>query len=387
MIPYGRQTISEDDVAAVVEVLRGDWLTQGPAVERFERAVAEHCGVEHAIACANGTAALHLAYLGLGLAPGDLLWTSPNTFVATANAARFCGADMGFVDIERDTLNMSVDALEARLADAERSGRLPDVVVPVHFGGAACDMMRISELSRRYGFTVVEDASHAIGGAYRGTPVGACERSSAAVFSFHPVKIVTTGEGGMVVTNDDAIAERARLLRTHGITRDPMEMEHCAEGPWYYEQLELGFNYRITDIQCALGASQMRRLDEFVARRNELARRYDELLAGLPVAPQRVPDDVLSAYHLYVVRLDLGAIGPRTRTEVFAWMRASEVGVNVHYIPVHLQPYYERLGFGRGDLPEAERYYAGALTLPLYPAMSEDDQDAVVAALREAVGA
>lgn len=381
MIPYARQWISEADVAAVVDVLRSDFLTQGPAVEVFERAVADYCGAKHAVAVANGTAALHLACMACDLGPGSLLWTSPITFAASANCARYVGADVDFVDIDPATLNMSIDALATKLEKAELTQRLPDVVVPVHFGGASCDMARVRELAERYGFLVVEDASHAVGGRYRGEAVGSGRYSDAVVFSFHPVKIVTTGEGGMVVTNGDGLAERVRLLRTHGMTRDPASMQGPAEGPWYYQQVELGYNYRLTDIQAALGTSQMKRVDDFVARRNELARLYQEQLKGLPIRWQRVPDDVISAYHLFVIRLE-----QHDRAEVFTALRGADIGVNVHYIPVHLHPYYRRRSFGAGDFPAAEEYYSGAITLPLYPLMENKDVEHVVTTLRQALG-
>lgn len=380
MLPYGRQWISDEDVQAVVDVLQSDFLTQGPAIETFESTVSTYCGAGHAVAVSNGTAALHLACMALGLGPGGLLWTSPITFVASANCARYVGADVDFVDIDPDTYNLSVEALSAKLESAERTGRLPDVVVPVHFGGASCDMASIRQLADRYGFRVLEDASHAIGGRYRERPVGSCEYSDAAVFSFHPVKIVTTGEGGMVMTNHADVAERARTLRTHGITRDANRMRGDSEGPWYYQQLELGFNYRITDIQAALGTSQMRRLDEWVDRRNELAARYAEQLGDLPVRWQSIGGDVRSAYHLFVVEVMRGS-----RAAVYDALRAAEIGVNVHYIPVHLQPYYRDLGFAPGDYPNAEAYYERAITLPLFPAMSERDVDTVVEALAKAV--
>jgi UDP-4-amino-4,6-dideoxy-N-acetyl-beta-L-altrosamine transaminase len=378
MIPYGKQWVSDEDIAAAVEVLKSDFLTQGPEIDRFERAVAEYCGVEHAVAVSNGTAALHVACMAAGLGPGDLLWTSPITFAASANCGRYVGADVDFVDIEPATLNMDVDALAAKLAVAEAEGRLPKMVVPVDFGGLSCDMRRIRELANRYGFLILEDAAHALGGRYLGEPVGSCRFSDMAMFSFHPVKSITTGEGGMIVTNDSVLADRMRLLRTHGITRDPSLMRGESEGGWYYEQVELGFNMRITDIQCALGRSQMARLDGFVSKRNELAERYRELLADLPLRWQSGTSDAYSAHHLFVVRLD----DAKSRSRVFDEMRNAGVNVNVHYIPVHLQPYYRDLGFAQGDLPNAEAYYAGALTLPLYPSMSERDQDAVVAALR-----
>lgn len=390
MIPYGHQSISEEDIAAVVDVLRGEWLTQGPAIERFEAAVADYCGVKHAVAVANGTAALHAAVWAAGLGPGDLLWTVPNTFVASANCARYVGADVDFVDIDPATLTMDARALESKLlATRESGGRLPEVVVPVHFAGQPCDMALIGELARDYGFRVIEDAAHAIGATYRGVPVGSCEHSDAATFSFHPVKIITTGEGGMVVTNDDIVAARAREFRTHGITRDPARMSGGSHGEWYYEQIALGYNYRMTDIQAALGASQMKRLDEFVERRIELAERYRVLLAGLPLVPQAPlanrggHPESRSAWHLFVVQLTAEA--SIDRGELFDRMRAAGVGVQVHYIPVHLHPYYRELGFGPGMFPQAEQYYQRALTLPLYPAMTEMQQDAVVDALREAL--
>jgi UDP-4-amino-4,6-dideoxy-N-acetyl-beta-L-altrosamine transaminase len=380
MIPYGRQTISQADIDAVVEVLRSDFLTQGPAVETFERTVASYCGVEHAVAVSNGTAALHLAAIAAGVRAGGLVWTSPITFVASANCARYLGADVDFVDIDPRSFNMSADALESKLEEAGRSGRLPDAVIPVHFGGVSCEMDRIHELSLRYGFAVIEDACHAIGGRYRDRPVGDCTYSSMAVFSFHPVKIVTTGEGGMVVTNDDEVAERLRIMRSHGIIRDRERLSSPVEGGWYYEQQELGFNYRLTDIQSALGTSQMTRIDEFVRRRNELAGMYAAALGELPVRLQSVPEDVLSAYHLLVIELD-----DADRAAVYEDLRRRGIGVNVHYIPVHLQPYYRALGFGEGDFPNAEAYYRDAITLPLFPGMRDEDVATVVEAVEGAL--
>jgi len=376
LIPYGRQWVSEDDIAAVVEVLRSDLITQGPMSDHFERVVAGYCGAEYAVAVSNGTAALHLAVMSLGLGPGGLLWTSPNTFVASANCARFVGADVDFVDIDPRTLNMSTAALAEKLESAEKNGLLPDVVVPVHFAGASCNMARIRELADRYGFKILEDAAHGIGGRYRDAPVGSCRYSDATTFSFHPVKIVTTGEGGMVLTNDARIAQQARLLHTHGVTRDESLMLGDSDGPWYYQQVALGYNFRITDIQAALGASQMRRIDEFISRRNEIAQEYLEAFAGLPVRCQRVPEDVLSAYHLFVVELEC-----HDRAVVYDRLRELNVGSAVHYIPVHLQPYYGDLGFRPGDFPCAEEYYSRALTLPMYPMMGDEDVRAVVTAL------
>ncbi|MDZ4167109.1 MAG: UDP-4-amino-4,6-dideoxy-N-acetyl-beta-L-altrosamine transaminase [Coriobacteriia bacterium] len=380
MIPYGHQWISEDDIAAVEAVLRSDFLTQGPAIERFETSVAEYCGAAYAVAVCNGTAALHLSCLALGLGAGSLLWTSPNTFVASANCARYVGADVNFVDIDPDTYNMSVDALAAKLERAERAGRLPTAVAPVHFGGASCDMAAIGELARKYNVRVLEDASHAIGGRYGDARVGSCEHSDMAVFSFHPVKIVTSGEGGMVVTNNAEIASYVRDLRTHGITRDTEKMRGVNVGGWYYEQLYLGLNYRMTDIQAALGTSQMTRIDEFVTRRNEIAARYIAALDGLPVRWQQVPEGVYSAYHLFVIELE-----QHRRAVVYDALREAGIGVNVHYIPVHLQPYYIGFGFSLGMFPNAEAYYERALTLPLYPAMTDADVDTVLAALASAL--
>lgn len=384
MIPYGRQYIDEEDIAAVEAVLRSDFLTQGPAIDRFEEKVARHCGARHAVAVSNATAALHLGALALGLGPGDSLWTSPITFVASANCGRYCGASVGFVDIDSRSWNLSVDKLAERLAEARVEGRVPKVVVPVHLAGQSCEMSAIAELSREYGFSIMEDASHAVGAFYRGKAVGNCEFSELAVFSFHPVKIIATGEGGMILTNRTELYEKLVRLRTHGITRDPRFMENEPAGPWYYEQIELGFNYRITDIQAALGTSQMGKLELFVETRRALAARYHGLLKELPVTLPWQHPDTGSSWHLYVVRLDLGRIG-KSHREVFEEMRASGIGVQLHYIPVHLQPYYRRLGFKRGEFPEAERYAEEAISLPLFYALSEEQQDAVVEALRRAL--
>ncbi len=381
-IPYARQDVDDQDVQAVVEVLRGDWLTQGPAIEAFERGLAAACAARHAVAVSNGTAALHLACRALGLGPGDRLWTSPNTFVASANCALYCGAAVDFVDIDPRTYNLSVERLAEKLTRAERDGTLPKVVVPVHFAGQPCEMAAIGELKRRYGFFVLEDGSHALGGAYRGEPIGCGRHSDATVLSFHPVKIVTTGEGGAVVTNDPALAERVALLRTHGITRDAARMVGDSHGGWYYEQVELGFNYRITDLQAALGLSQLRRLEAFVAARHRIAARYDEAFAALPLTVPYQHPDGRSAYHLYPIRLRLGELG-KTRREVFDALRARGILVNLHYIPVHTQPYYRRLGFSPGDFPEAERYYQEALSLPMFAGLSAEDQERVIQTLRE----
>lgn len=376
MITYGRQDIRQEDVDAVIDVLRSDFLTQGPAVPQFEAAVADKVGAEHTIAVNSATSALHVACVALGLGPGDVLWTSPITFVASANCARYCGADVDFVDIDPKTGNLCPNRLEEKLREAEVEGRLPKILVPVHLAGLSCDMARIGSLAKQYGVRVIEDASHAIGGRYGDTSVGSCENSDITVFSFHPVKIVTTGEGGMAVTRDAELARHMARLRSHGITRDPAEMTHEPDGPWYYQQLELGWNYRMTDIQAALGTAQMSRLDEYVSKRNELADRYDRLLEDLPLFRPSRSVGVRSAFHLYVVRVE----SSRHR-EVFEGLREREIGVNLHYIPVHLQPYYKALGFAHGDFPEAERYYAEAISLPLFPTMTEEMQNEVITAV------
>lgn len=385
MIPYGRQDITDADIEAVIAVLRSDFLTQGPAVPRFEQAVADRCGARHAVAVNSATSALHLACLALGLGPGDWLWTSPITFVASANCGLYCGARVDFVDIDPRTWNLCPLALERKLLQAEATGRLPRVVVAVHLCGQPCDMAALRALADRFGFRLVEDASHAIGARYRGEPVGNCRYSDITVFSFHPVKVITTAEGGMLTTNDAELATRLALLRSHGITRDPALMTQAPDGPWYYQQVTLGFNFRMTDVQAALGTSQLQRLDDYVARRQALAARYDHLLADLPLTlPWRHPD-THSAFHLYVVRLQ-GADTARRRA-VFEALQARGVGVNLHYIPVHTQPYYRALGDAVGPFPEADLYYAEAMSLPLFPALTENQQDMVATALREVLAA
>ena len=375
---YGHQDLDEADVAAVVAALRSGWLTQGPAVERFEQAVAQYCGARQAVAVSSGTAALHLACLALGLGPADRLWTTPNTFAASANCARYCGAQVDFVDIEAGSGNLSVERLAGKLAQAAAAGRLPHVVVPVHFAGRPCDMAGVRDLAARHGVRVVEDACHALGAAAGGRRVGGCAHSDVAVFSFHPVKSITTGAGGMVLTNDDALADRVRRLRSHGMTRDGALMPEPPDGPWRSAQLELGYNYRITDLQCALGARQLVRLDALVARRRERARRYAQLLAGLPLRLPEEPAGLDSAWHLYVVRFDDAA----RRGAAFAALAAAGFDCQVHYYPVHLQPYYRQFGFKPGDFPEAERHYREALSLPLFPALADADQQRVAEALR-----
>lgn len=380
MIPYGRQSISEEDIAAVVAVLRSDWITQGPCIDAFERALAGYCGVAHGVAVANATAALHIACLALGVGPGDWVWTSPNTFLASANCALYCGAQVDFVDIDPLTYNISVAALQEKLRQASLDGVLPAVLIPVHFAGQSCDMKAIGALARQYGCRVIEDASHAVGADYQAGKVGNCAFSDMTVFSFHPVKILTTAEGGMVMTNSAALSQALQRLRSHGMTRAPADLQNKNEGAWYYEQIELGYNYRITDLQAALGLSQLASLDRFVARRRELAARYDRLLANLPLVLPRQAGYGRSAYHLYPVW-----VASERRRVVFDALRAQGIGANVHYLPVYLQPYYQMLGFRVGKCPQAEHFYRGAISLPLFYSMTDDEQDQVVAALSSAL--
>lgn len=384
MIPYGRQDITQNDIDAVIAVLQSDFLTQGPMVPRFEQRVSDHVGAKYAVAVNSATSALHVACMVLGLGPDDWLWTSPITFVASANCALYCGAKVDFVDIDPHTYNLSPQALERKLEHAEREGKLPKILVAVHLCGQSCDMHAIHALAQQYGFKVIEDASHAIGGRYKGQPIGNCEYSDITVFSFHPVKIITTAEGGMALTNDAELARMMGLYRSHGITRDATQMSHAPDGPWYYQQIALGYNYRMTDLQAALGVSQMDRLDAYVARRHELARRYDELLANLPITCPRQHPDSYSGLHLYVIRLQLGKVSCSQR-EVFESLRDQGVGVNLHYIPVHTQPYYKQFGFKPGDYPQAERYYQEAISLPMYQNLTDEQQDQVILALRKAL--
>ena len=366
-IPYGRQEITETDIRAVIDVLRSDFLTQGPTVAAFELDVAQYCGTKHAVAVNSATSALHLACLVLDVGKGDIVWTSPISFVASANCALYCGAEVDFVDIDPQTYNMSVSNLAEKLARAEKLNRLPKVVIPVHLCGQACEMADIQALAQHYGFKIIEDASHAIGGKYRGQPIGNSLYSDITVFSFHPVKIITTGEGGMALTNSEVLAQRMAQLRSHGITRDPKQMTSEPDGPWYYQQIDLGFNYRMTDIQAALGLAQMKRLDTYVSQRNQLTKRYNEMLEILPlILPWQHPD-CYSASHLYIIRLKLADIG-KSHRKFFENLRAKGIGVNLHYIPIYLQPYYKKIGFNTGHCPEAERYYEAVsythLTLP-----------------------
>ena len=384
MIPYGRQEITQADIDAVVGVLQSDFLTQGPQVPLFEKSVAEHVGARHALAVNSATSALHIACLALGLGPGDWLWTTPITFVASANCGLYCGAQVDFVDIDPRTYNLCPQALEHKLVAAQAAGRLPKVVVAVHLCGQPCDMAAIHALGQRFGFKIIEDASHAIGGKYKGEFIGNGRYSDITVFSFHPVKIITTAEGGMALTNDAELANKMALLRSHGITRDAAQMTHAPDGPWYYQQIDLGFNYRMTELQAALGVSQMARLDQYVARRHELATRYDALLANLPVTHPWQHPDSYSGLHLYVIRLQFDRIG-KTHRQVFDALREQGVGVNLHYIPVHTQPYYQSMGFKAGDFPEAERYYAEAISLPMFQAMTAAQQEQVVKAVKSSI--
>lgn len=385
MIRYGQQEITQADIDAVVSVLCSTNLTQGPTIPAFEQAVIDVTGARHAFAVNSATSALHIACLALELGPGDWLWTSPNTFVASANCGLYCGAKVDFVDTDPRTYNLCPVALEAKLQQAEQEGRLPKIVVPVHLTGQPCDMEAIHALSQKYGFRIIEDASHAIGGRYKGQPIGNGRYSDITVFSFHPVKIITTGEGGMALTNDDALATRLGLFRSHGITRDPNLMTQEMDGPWYYQQVALGLNYRITDIQAALGVSQMTRLSQYVTRRQEIAARYDRLLTDLPVMlPWQHPDSY-SAFHLYVIRMQLDKIAPVSHRQVFEALRAADIMVNLHYIPVHTQPYYKAMGFQNGDFPESEQYYREAISIPMHPSLTDEEQDFVVATLRAAL--
>ncbi|MFD1983352.1 UDP-4-amino-4,6-dideoxy-N-acetyl-beta-L-altrosamine transaminase [Mesorhizobium newzealandense] len=385
MIRYGQQDITQADIDAVVGVLTSANLTQGPNIPKFERSVIARTGARHGVAVNSATSALHIACLALDLGPGDFLWTSPNTFVATANCALYCGAQVSFVDVDPRTYNLCPRALEEKLIEAEKVGRLPKIVAPVHHTGQPCDMEAIHALGEKYGFKILEDASHAIGARYKGEPVGSGQYSDITVFSFHPVKIITTAEGGMALTNNDELATRLSLLRSHGITREPALMTQEMDGPWYYQQVALGYNYRMTDMQAALGVSQVARLTHYVKRRHEIADRYNKLLANLPLTlPWQHPDSY-SAYHLYVIRLQLEEIGV-SHLEVFEAMRARDIMVNLHYIPVHTQPYYQKMGFRNGDYPEAERYYREAISIPMHPALTDADQEFVVKVLREAMG-
>ncbi|MDA9559817.1 UDP-4-amino-4,6-dideoxy-N-acetyl-beta-L-altrosamine transaminase [Porticoccaceae bacterium] len=381
MIPYGRQEISEEDVSAVVEALRSDFLTQGPKVPLFEKAVADYCGVKYGVAVNSATSALHIACLALELGEGDWLWTSPNSFVASSNCGLYCGAKVDFVDIDPQTYNLSAKELEKKLIIANKENKLPKVLVTVHFAGQSCDMEMIYELSRKYGFFIIEDASHSIGGKYLDKPIGGCQYSSITVFSFHPVKIITTAEGGLATTNSKKLAEKMELFRSHGVTRDRSLMSDKNDGPWYYQQINLGFNYRMTELQAALGISQMKKLDEFVSKRHVLQEKYDTLIDSLPVIKPHQHEDSYSALHLYPVQIELNKVN-KNRRQIFNELRENGIGVNVHYIPIHTQPYYQQLGFKEGDFPNSEHYYSRTISIPLFHAMTLNQQDEVYNALK-----
>lgn len=381
MIPYGRQDIQEEDILAVVDTLHSDFLTQGPKTSHFESAVKRYTGAQYAVACNSATSGLHIACLALGLGSGDILWTSPNSFVSSANCARFCGAEVDFIDIDESTGNLCLTRLSEQLERAKARGKLPKIIVAVHFAGQPCDLKGLSALRDRYGFKIIEDAAHAIGADFEGEPVGACNYSDMCVFSFHPVKVITAAEGGMVTCNSPELEKRMRRLVSHGVTRDPDEYLCQDEGPWSYQQTVLGFNYRMSDVHASLGLSQLRRLDQYVAKRNVLAERYDNALSLLPLTPLRQSENNINAFHLYVVVLDKKL----DRLAVYNAMRAEGIGVQVHYIPIYKQPYYQRLGFSATYCEHTERYYKGCLSLPLYPAMDAKDQDKVIDILEKVV--
>jgi len=383
MIPYGKQDITQEDIDSVVDVLKSDFITQGPAIPRFEKSITDYCNVEHAIAANSATSALHIACLVLGLGRGDRLWTSPNTFVASANCGLYCGAQIDFVDIDPRTYNISVEALEAKLETAAHENKLPKVLIPVHFAGQSCDMKSIRKLADQYDFKIIEDASHAIGGRYLDSPVGNCQFSDITVFSFHPVKIITTAEGGVATTNNEVLADSMRRLRSHGVTRDTKYMSSENHGSWYYEQIELGFNYRMTDMQAALGYSQMQRLESYIKTRHKIRQQYDQLLSDMPIiTPWQYPDSY-SALHLYPIQIDSSTSADRK--QVFDFLRQAGIGVNVHYIPVHTQPYYQRMGFKYSDYPNAVEYYQRAISLPVFATLEQKQQVQVVNALKDAL--
>lgn len=381
MIPYGHQQISEDDISEVVKALRSDFLTQGPNIPIFEKTVADYCSAKYGIALNSATSALHAACFALELGQNDWLWTSPNSFVASANCGLYCGAKVDFVDIDPETYNLSAKELEKKLEIAKKKNKLPKVLVAVHFAGQSCEMDKIYKLSNEYGFSIIEDASHCIGGKYLSKPIGSCQFSSITIFSFHPVKIITTAEGGLATTNSKKLAKRMELFRSHGVTRDQSLMTKESDGPWYYQQINLGYNYRMTELQAALGISQMKRVDEFVSKRHLLSKEYDLLLAKLPLKRPYQHQDSYSALHLYPIQIKLKEVSKK-RKQIFNEMRSNGIGVNVHYIPIHTQPYYKQLGFKEGDFPNSEYYYNRTLSLPLFQGLTSDQQKQVCDTLR-----
>ena len=381
MIPYGRQNINEEDISSVIEVLKSDFLTQGPQVPIFEEKVSSYVGVKYATAVNSATSALHIACLSMDLGPEDIVWTSPNSFVASANCALYCGASVDFVDIDSETYNMCPLLLEEKLLDAEKKNALPKIVIPVHLSGQSCDMQKIKSLSKRFGFKIIEDASHAIGGKYKDKPVGSCDYSDITVFSFHPVKIITTCEGGMAVTNNPELDKKMKLYRTHGITRDSQEMS-INPGPWYYEQKLLGFNYRMTDIHAALGTSQIKRLDSFILKRHDLAKKYNESFDGLPIKIPKQINDSFSSYHLYIIRIDMSKLNV-SYSDIFNALRTNGVGVNLHYLPIHTHPFFQDLGFKEGDFPESEKFSREAISIPMFPDLTDGMQSEVILKIKE----
>jgi UDP-4-amino-4,6-dideoxy-N-acetyl-beta-L-altrosamine transaminase len=382
MIPYGKQDISQSDINSVVSVLKSDFLTQGPQVPLFEKTVAEYCEAEYGVAVNSATSALHIACLSLDLGKGDWLWTSPNSFVASANCGLYCGAMVDFVDINPKTYNLSVEELEKKLIQAKLDNKLPKIVIPVHFAGQSCDMRRIYSLGQEYGFKIIEDASHAIGGKYLDKPIGCCQYSDITVFSFHPVKIITTAEGGLATTNNEKLVERMQLFRSHGVTRKPSLMTSQFEGGWYYQQVDLGYNYRMTELQAAIGVSQMHRLDEFTTNRHTLQERYDLLLSNLPIVKPYQDQDSYSALHLYPIQVDLKGVD-KSRQQIFDELRQNGIGVNVHYIPVHTHPYYQNMGFKKGDFPNSENYYDNAISIPIFQGLTIELQNEVIKVLKD----
>ena len=381
MIPYGKQDITEADINSVLKVLQSDFLTQGPQVPLFEKAISKYCCVDFSVAVNSATSALHIACMAIGISEGDIVWTSPNSFVASANCAIYCGAKINFVDIDPQTFNLSVYELEKKLIQAKKENKLPKLVIPVHFAGQSCDMKKIYSLGQEYGFKIIEDASHAIGARYLKSQVGSCKYSDITVFSFHPVKIITTAEGGIATTKSKKLANKMKLLRSHGITRDKGLMTGGSDGDWYYQQVDLGFNYRMNELQAALGSSQLNRVEEFISNRKKIKERYDSLLTDLPIVKPYQNQNCYSSFHLYPIQIDLNFVA-KSRKNIFDTLRSRGIGVNVHYIPIHIQPYYSRLGFKTGDFPNAEAFYKKAISIPIFQSMTLVQQDEVISSIK-----